>query len=116
MLYRDLGKQESTLKSPRNQQAVVADFDLFGADSKRRREQGDFNLEIIQLVETHSRETGIVQRRSGRATYDAIAKRCIRFHNTNAAAQTLGDVKTDEHAKLLRKDSVHGNVCQNLAA
>jgi hypothetical protein len=111
----DLREQQPALTSSRNEQAVPADFNFFGANWQGRREQRYFNLQLAQLVETHGWETRILQRGAGRAADDAMSQWFFGLHNSDATAQPPADVKSDEDPALLREKSAGGNVCQYLA-
>src|SRR3981081_1751373 len=71
---------------------------------------------MAQLVRTQNWEPRISHSRSGGAPYDAIAKGMLGLDDAEATAQTLANMKSDEHAALLGENAACGNVRQYLAA
>jgi hypothetical protein len=73
LLNGNMGEQEPALMASRNQQTVAANFDLFEADGKRRKEQRYFNAQSAEFLGTHSGEARVLQRGAGGTTHNAIA-------------------------------------------
>lgn len=101
MFNGDLGEQEAAMGSPRNQQAMAANFDLFGKNRNRSGEQRYFDVQVVEFLGSHRREARILQCRTGRRPYNTIRKRFAGFHHADAAAQTPANVKRHENAAAL---------------
>src|SRR3979490_2154795 len=115
MLDGHLRKQQSALTPARNKQAMTANFDLFEPDGKRRKEQRYLDPQGAEFFETHGWEAQILQSGACGTTHNAATKRFVGLHNANTAAQTLADVKGNEHPTLLRENATRGNLRQYLA-
>ena len=70
---------------------------------------------MAQLVCAHNWEARISHGRASRAPYNAVAEPMFGLNDTDATAQALANMKSDEYTALLGENTVGGNVCQYLA-
>jgi hypothetical protein len=115
VLRGDLGKQQAALPTANDQETVTANLDLFRADGKRRGKQGDFHLQVRKFVGSHWRKSRVLHGGTRRATHDAFAECVIGLDYADAASQPLADMQGHEHATLLRKYAVAGDLRGQLA-
>ena len=98
---------------PDYQQAVVSDFDVFRTDGNGLRQQGDLDLQVIELFWPNRRKTRIMQRSAGGAVRNAFAERFLGLNDTDTAAQFAMNEKRNENTagaaeNVFLRDSIAG--------
>jgi hypothetical protein len=115
MLHGHLRKKEPALRMKSNEQTMAPDFDGFGSNRRRWREQRDFDAEIHELIDTHGRKARIFYGCAGGAANNGFSERLVSFDNPDASLEPATHVQRHENALALREDAVFWDLVRKFA-
>ena len=104
-LHRDLRQQQAAMPALLDDEPVPADFDLVGGrDQFERSKDGDFDVDLGELLERHGGEPGIGAARRDRASRDHAPERLVGFDVPDAAAELATMIQRDERSACPREN------------
>ena len=104
VLHRHLWEKQSARRPPLDQDSVSTDRDFIGCHPPQRREGGDLDVGLHELVGLQGFETRVFEGGGDSVVTNRSPERRDADHVADAASKAAVDLESDEGATLLEKD------------